>query len=78
MADVKKPLDQGALDALTLSTEEARAAYQEQRLTLEVGRTIRRERTKADLRQTESAAKAGIDQDDLSRLEKDQSGQGAP
>ena len=41
MADSKKPLDQGALDALTLSNDEARAAYQEQRLTLEVGRTIR-------------------------------------
>jgi hypothetical protein len=32
MADLKKPLDQQALDALTLNTEEARAAYQEQRL----------------------------------------------
>ncbi len=43
MADLKKPLDQSALDALTLSTEEARAAYQEQRQSLEIGRPIRQE-----------------------------------
>jgi transcriptional regulator with XRE-family HTH domain len=77
MADLKKPLDQRALDALTLGTEEARAAYQEQRLVLEVGRTIRHERRLADLTQTELAARAGIDQGDLSRLETGQGVRGA-
>lgn len=77
MADLKKPLDQHALDALTLTTDEARAAYQEQRLTLEVGRTIRHARKKADLTQTELAARAGIDQGDLSRLETGQGVRGA-
>jgi transcriptional regulator with XRE-family HTH domain len=77
MANLKKPLDQAALDALTLSSEEARAAYQEQRLTLEVGRTIRHWRKEAELTQTELAAKAGIDQGDLSRLETGQGVRGA-
>ncbi len=77
MADLKKPLDQHALDALTLGTEEARAAYQEQRLMLEVGRTIRRERKLADLTQMELAVRAGIDQGDLSRLETGQGVRGA-
>jgi hypothetical protein len=58
MAGLKKPLDQRALDALTLSTEEARAAYQEQRQKLEHGRTIRRERKRADSTQTGVAAPA--------------------
>lgn len=58
MADLKNPLNQEALDALTLGTEEARAAYQEQCLTLELGRTIRRERKQADLTQLELAARA--------------------
>lgn len=77
MARLKKPLDQNALDALTLGSEEARAAYQEQRLTLEVGRTIRHARKLADLTQTELAARAGIDQGDLSRLETGQGVRGA-
>jgi transcriptional regulator with XRE-family HTH domain len=77
MANLKKPLDQGALDALTLGSDEARAAYQEQRLTLEVGRTIRHARKLADLTQIELAAKAGIDQGDLSRLETGQGVRGA-
>jgi ribosome-binding protein aMBF1 (putative translation factor) len=77
MADLKRPLDQDALDALMLSTEEARASYQEQRLTLEVGRTIRHARKLADLTQTELAARAGIDQGDLSRLETGQGVRGA-
>jgi ribosome-binding protein aMBF1 (putative translation factor) len=77
MADLKKPLDQRALDALMLNSEEARAAYQEQRLTLEVGRTIRHARKLADLTQTELAARIGIDQGDLSRLETGQDVRGA-
>jgi hypothetical protein len=47
------------LDALTLSREGARAAYQEQRQKLEHGRMIRNERKRADLTQTEVAAPAG-------------------
>jgi transcriptional regulator with XRE-family HTH domain len=77
MADLKKPLDQGALDELTLGSDEAHAAYQEQRLTLEVGRTIRHGRKQAELTQTELAARAGIDQGDLSRLETGQGVRGA-
>jgi transcriptional regulator with XRE-family HTH domain len=78
MADLKKPLDQGALDELTLSTEEARAAYQEhRRLTLEVGSTIRCWRKQAELTQAELAARAGSDQGDLSRLERGQGVRGA-
>jgi len=77
MADLKRPLDQDALDQLTLNSEEARAAYQEQRLTLELGRTIRHARKLADLTQTELAARAGIDQGDLSRLETGQGVRGA-
>lgn len=69
MTNLKNPLDQVALDALTLSTEEARAIYREQRLPLEVGRTIRRARERAALTQTELAARAGIDPGDLRRLE---------
>jgi len=65
------------MDHLTLSSEEGRAAYQEQRLTLEVGRTIRQARKSADLTQTELAIRAGIDQGDLSRLETGQGVRGA-
>jgi len=57
MADLKNPLLEGALDELTLGTDEARAAYQEQRLTLEVGRTIRHEGKLADLTQAEHRKK---------------------
>ena len=76
-SDLKKPLDQRALDELTLGTEEARAAYQEQRLTFELGRTIRHQRKLAELTQTELAQRAGIDQGDLSRLETGQGVRGA-
>lgn len=69
MTNLTKPLDQVALDALTLSTQEARAAYREQRLNLEVGRSIRLARKQAGLTQTELAARAGIDPGDMSRLE---------
>ncbi|MGP0072526.1 MAG: helix-turn-helix domain-containing protein [Bryobacteraceae bacterium] len=77
MADLKNPLNQSALDALTLGTEEARAAYQEQRLALDIGRTIRHERRLANLTQMELAARAGINQGDLSRLETGQGVRGA-
>jgi transcriptional regulator with XRE-family HTH domain len=77
VADLKKPLDQGALDALTLGSYEARVAYQEQRLTFEVGRTIRHWRKEAALTQKDLAARAGIDQGDLSRLETGQGVRGA-
>lgn len=69
MVVLKRPLNRSALDALTLGTPVARAAYQEQHLALEVGRTIRHERELAELTQTQLAAKAGIDQADLNRLE---------
>jgi hypothetical protein len=77
MAVLKRPLHRGVLDELTLSTPDARAAYQEQRLALEVGRTIRRERKVAQLTQMQLAMKAGIDQADLSRLETGQGVRGA-
>jgi ribosome-binding protein aMBF1 (putative translation factor) len=77
MAVLKRPLRRSALDELTLTTPDARAAYQEQRLALEVGRTIRHERKLAELTQMQLAAKAGIDQADLSRLETGQGVRGA-
>ena len=77
MAHLKKPLDESALDALMLGSEEARSAYQEQRLMMEVGRIIRRERKLAELSQTELAERAGIDQGDLSRLETGQGVRGS-
>jgi transcriptional regulator with XRE-family HTH domain len=43
----------------------------------EVGRTIRHARKRAELTQTELAARAGIDQGDLSRLETGQGVRGA-
>jgi hypothetical protein len=55
MASLKKPLDQSALDALTLGTEEARAAYESQRQTLEFERTIRKERKQAEASGTAGA-----------------------
>jgi hypothetical protein len=59
MAVSKIPLQRSALDELTLSTPDARAAYQEQRLALEIGRTIRQERKVAQLTQMQLAVKAG-------------------
>jgi hypothetical protein len=47
VADLTNPLNEGALDALTLGSEEARAAYDNQRQKLEVERMIRNERKQA-------------------------------
>ena len=77
MTILQRSLHRSALDELTLSTPDARAAYQEQRLALEVGRTIRHERKVAQLTQMQLAVKAGIDQADLSRLETGQGVRGA-
>jgi ribosome-binding protein aMBF1 (putative translation factor) len=77
VAVLKRPLNRNTLDELTLSTPDARAVYQEQRLALEVGRTIRHERKLAQLTQMQLAVKAGIDQADLSRLETGQGVRGA-
>jgi ribosome-binding protein aMBF1 (putative translation factor) len=77
MVVLKRSLNRSALDALTLGTPVARAAYQEQYLALEVGRTIRHERELAELTQTQLAAKAGVDQADLNRLETGQGVRGA-
>ena len=77
MAVSKRPLHRRAVQELDLSTPHARAADQEQRLALEVGRTIRHERKVARLTQMQLAVKAGIDQADLSRLETGQGVRGA-
>jgi ribosome-binding protein aMBF1 (putative translation factor) len=77
MAVSKKPLHHRAVQDLDLSTPQARAAYQAQRLALEVGRTIRHERKVAQLTQIQLAVKASIDQADLSRLETGQGVRGA-
>ncbi len=61
MAHPKAPSDELALDALTLTTEAARAAYQEQRLKRQTGLRIRHERELADLTQTELIAGERID-----------------
>jgi hypothetical protein len=53
VAQPKKPLDERALDRLTLATDAAVAAYQEQRLRLQTTRKVRDNRQRADLAQTQ-------------------------
>ena len=62
MAVLKKLVESERTGRADLSTPNARTEYQEQRLALEVGRTIRYERKVAELTQIQLAVKAGIDQ----------------
>ena len=54
MAALKTPLGQTELDALTLSTEVARLAYEEQRRALVEGRRVREERKQTEVEKTMS------------------------
>ena len=49
MTELKTPLDERALDRLTLATDAAIIAYQEQRLKLQAARKLRDIRQRADL-----------------------------
>jgi hypothetical protein len=52
---LKTPLDQRAMDGLTLATDAAVAAYQEQRLKQEAARKVRENRQRSDLARTQSS-----------------------
>ena len=54
MTELKTPLDERALDRLTLATDAAVVAYQEQRLKLQAARKARHNRQRADLAQTQT------------------------
>lgn len=84
MANMKNRLSPAEFDALTLSTPEGVAAYKETRAELEdarlarqLGLMLRQVRIDEGLSQSEVAARAEIDQGDLSRLEKGEGIRGA-
>jgi hypothetical protein len=54
VTELKTPLDERALDGLTLATDAAVVAYQEQRLKLQAARKVRHNRQRADLAQTQT------------------------
>jgi hypothetical protein len=54
VTELKTPLNERALDRLTLATDAAVVSYQEQRLRLEVERKARHNRQRADLAQTQT------------------------
>ena len=54
MTEPKSPLDERALDRLTLSTDTAVVSYQEQRLKLRAAQTVRDNRQRADLAHTQT------------------------
>jgi hypothetical protein len=54
VTELKTPLDERALGGLTLASDAAVVAYQEQRLKLEATRKARHNRQRADLGQTQT------------------------
>jgi hypothetical protein len=54
VTELKTPLDERALDRLTLATDAAVVAYQEQRLELQAARDARHNRQRTDLAQTQT------------------------
>ena len=54
MTELKTPLDERALDRLTLATDAAVVSYQEQRLKLQAARKARDNRQRADLAHTQT------------------------
>ena len=54
MTELKTPLDERALDRLTLATDAALVAYEEQRRELQAARKGRDNRQRADLARTQS------------------------
>ena len=55
VTEFKTPLDERALDRLTLAFDAAVVAYQEQRLKLQAARKVRENRQLADLARTQSS-----------------------
>jgi hypothetical protein len=53
VTELKTPLDERALDRLTLATDAAVLSYQEQRLKLQAARKVRDNRQRADLVDTQ-------------------------
>ena len=54
MTELKTPLDERALGRLTLATDVAVVAYEEQRQKLEAARKVRDNRQRADLANTQA------------------------
>jgi hypothetical protein len=54
VTELKTPLDERALDRLTLATDVAVVAYREQRQKLEAARKVRDNRQRADLANTQA------------------------
>ena len=54
LTELKTPLDERALDRLTLATDPAVVAYQEQRLELQAARKLRDNWQRADLTNTQT------------------------
>ena len=54
MTKLKNPLDERALNRMTLATDAAVVSYQEQRLKLEAARKARHNRQRVDLAQTQT------------------------
>ena len=55
VTEFKTPLDERALDRLTLASDAAVVAYQDQRLKLQTARKVRENRQRADLARTQSS-----------------------
>jgi hypothetical protein len=56
VTDPKTPLDERALDRLTLASDAAVLVYQEQRLKLQIARRVRDNRQRSDLPHKQSGA----------------------
>jgi hypothetical protein len=54
VTELKSPLDESALDRLTLASDAAVVAYQEQRLELQAARKVRDNRQRTNLAQTQT------------------------
>jgi len=55
VTDLKTPLDEGALDRLTLATAAAVVAFHEQRLEIQAARKVRNDRKQAEFSQTRTS-----------------------
>jgi hypothetical protein len=60
VTELKTPLDERALDRLTLATDAAVVSYKEQRLRLQAARMVRDNRHRVDLANTQSSEDDGI------------------
>jgi hypothetical protein len=62
VTELKTPLDERALDRLTLATDAALVAYEEQRLKLQAARKVRDSRQRDDLGRTQTGGADEIGQ----------------